>query len=261
MPSTALAVAPPRLWHFRVSHYNEKVRWALDFKQLPHRRIALVPGLHIPRMRWMTGQNKLPAIELDGRLMIGSAAIVAELERRHPDPPLFPRDDAERTRAVALQTYFDDEAAPELRQLFWSCYLGRPSECVRVVTDGFGFGTRLLVRAMFPLLKLGFSRNMGMDAAQIEHASKRLHEHVGRLEAEIGRSGYLVGDRFGVADLTAASIMSAVIRPPEFSYPLPEPMSPELLALRESIATREGYRWVREIYRAHRGSSSCVDGR
>jgi len=261
MSNTAIAVAPPRLWHFRVSHYNEKVRWALDFKKLPHRRIALVPGLHIPRMRLMTGQNKVPAFEVDGRVMIGSAAIVAELERRHPEPPLFPRDEAERTRAVALQTYFDDEVAPEVRRLFWWCYVGRPAECVRVVTDGFGMPTRLLMRALFPLLKLGFSRNMGLDAAQVEQASRRLHAHLDRLEAEVGRSGYLVGDRFGVADLAAASIMSGLIRPPEFSYPLPEPMSPELLALRESIAGREGYRWVREIYRAHRGSSSAIDGR
>ena len=35
---------PPRLWHFRVSRYNEKVRWALDHKHWPHLRQALIPG-------------------------------------------------------------------------------------------------------------------------------------------------------------------------------------------------------------------------
>src|SRR4051812_43686025 len=39
----------PTLWHISVSHYSEKARWALDHKQLPHRRRAVsIPGLHIP---------------------------------------------------------------------------------------------------------------------------------------------------------------------------------------------------------------------
>jgi hypothetical protein len=34
------------LWQFRASPYNEKVRWALDLKQVPHRRRSVLPGLH-----------------------------------------------------------------------------------------------------------------------------------------------------------------------------------------------------------------------
>ena len=246
-PPTELAALPPRLLHFRVSHYSEKVRWGLDFKRIPHRRRAVVPGLHILRIRWLTGQNKVPVLELDGRAMFGSAAILAELERLHPTPRLFPGDEAERTRALALQAYFDDEVAPQIRRLLWSCYITRPTACARVATDGFGGGTRMLWRAMFPVLRIGFSRNMGLDAGSIEHARAALASHLDRLEAEIGRSGYLVGERFGIADLTAASIMGGIIRPPEFSYPLPEPQSPELIALREGIARHGAYRWVREI--------------
>jgi Glutathione S-transferase, N-terminal domain len=54
-------MTPPCLLHFRVSHYNEKVRWALDHKRWPHVRRALVPGLHVPRVRLLTWQNKAPA--------------------------------------------------------------------------------------------------------------------------------------------------------------------------------------------------------
>jgi len=28
----------PMLWHIPLSHFNEKVRWALDFKNIPHQR-------------------------------------------------------------------------------------------------------------------------------------------------------------------------------------------------------------------------------
>ncbi len=35
---------PPHLLHFGISHYNEKVRWALDRKRVPHTREAFVPA-------------------------------------------------------------------------------------------------------------------------------------------------------------------------------------------------------------------------
>jgi hypothetical protein len=34
------------LIQFRYSPYNEKVRWALDFKRVPHVRRSLLPGPH-----------------------------------------------------------------------------------------------------------------------------------------------------------------------------------------------------------------------
>ena len=38
----------PTLWHISLSHYSEKVRWALDHKRIPHRRRAvIVPGAHM----------------------------------------------------------------------------------------------------------------------------------------------------------------------------------------------------------------------
>ena len=42
---------PPVLWHLKVSHYNEKARWALDYKRVPHVRRALMPGLHRRKAR------------------------------------------------------------------------------------------------------------------------------------------------------------------------------------------------------------------
>ena len=35
---TAPHTSAPVLWHFTVSHYNEKARWALDFKRVRHLR-------------------------------------------------------------------------------------------------------------------------------------------------------------------------------------------------------------------------------
>jgi len=248
-------VDAPHLFHFRVSHYNEKARWALDFKRWPHHRTALVPGFHIPRARWMTGQNQLPIIRLEGRTIAGSNHILAELERLRPDPPLYPRDERERARAIAIEKHFDEEVAPDLRRIFWSTYLSRPAVCSRMSTDGFGTSTRVLWRAAFLILRPAFVRNMGASRSEVDRARERMAGHFDRLESEIGSSGFLVGDSFTIADLTAAAVMTAIIRPPQFPYPLPDPWPEELVEIRESVSHRDGFRWVLGIYERHRPQS------
>jgi len=251
---------PPRLLHFRVSHFNEKVRWALDHKRWPHVREAQVPGFHVPRVRWLSGQNRIPVLQIDGHVLVGSNHILAEIERLRPDPPLYPADPADRERALAIEAYFDEHVAPDLRRLFWSTYFERPADCARMATDGFSPGTRLVWRALFPLMRPLFRRSMGMDSGALDRARQRLQLYLDRLESEIGPSGYLVGDHFGVADLAAAAVMTAIVRPPEFPYPLPEPWPPALMELRRSISDRAGFLWVLGMYARHRGSSSELGG-
>jgi glutathione S-transferase len=252
------ATTAPRLWHFRVSHFSEKVRWALDHKRWPHTRTTLIPGFHVAAARWLSGQNQLPILRIDGRVLAGSAHILEEIERLRPDPPLFPVDPEARQRALRIQAYFDEEVAPDLRRLFWATYVQRPAACTRMATDGASAGTRLLWRALFRVMRPLLRANMGMSADLLTAARDRLHSYFEHLESEVGPSGYLVGDRFGVADLAAAAVMTAIIRPPEFPYRLPEPWPPELVALREDVIDHPAGQWVLRIYARHRGTSSEI---
>jgi len=256
LPATSTISA--KMLHFRISHYNEKVRWALDFKGWPHVRQAFVPGFHIPSVRLRTGQNQLPVLLIDGETLIGSSHILSEIERRRPDPPLCPADPADRDRAFAIEKFFDEEVAPDVRRLFWSTYLERPADCARMATDGSSSFTRNVWRTCFPMMRPLFRRNLGMKPAQVQQARERLTGYFDRLRSEIGASGYLVGDRFGVADLAAAAVMTAIIRPPEFPYPLPEPWPPELVELRGSVADHPAFKWVLDIYARHRGTSTEI---
>lgn len=88
----------PVLWHLPLSHYSEKVRWALDHKRVQHDRHAPVGGLHIPVALLLTkGRHyTFPVIELEGQRIGDSSAIIAALEQRYPDPPLYPEDPGER---------------------------------------------------------------------------------------------------------------------------------------------------------------------
>ena len=57
--SGAPGLGPPVFWDLKVSHYNEKARWALDHKRVPHVRRAVEPGRHRAVARRLTGGTTL----------------------------------------------------------------------------------------------------------------------------------------------------------------------------------------------------------
>jgi glutathione S-transferase len=72
-----------------------------------------------------------------------------------------------------------------------------------------------------------------------------------RLEAELDGGDYLVGDRFTVADLTAAALFYPLVLPPEGPIEV-DTVPAALEEIRASVADRSGYRWVRDMYARHR---------
>src|SRR3712207_156206 len=112
-----MADSTPVLWHLKVSHYNEKARWALDYKALPHVRKAVEAGRHQKVAKKLSGGTTLPVLQLDGKAIGDSTEIIAELERVRPQPALYPADPAERQRALELEDHLDEELGPRTRLL------------------------------------------------------------------------------------------------------------------------------------------------
>ena len=79
----------PVLWHLEISHYSEKVRWALDYKDVAHVRRAVTPALQQLRALRLRAGRTLPILEMNGRAIGDSTCIIEELERRWREPPLF----------------------------------------------------------------------------------------------------------------------------------------------------------------------------
>src|SRR3954470_12054923 len=111
-------MSPPLLWHLPISHFSEKVRWALDWKRIPHRRRVMPPGLHPFGALLMTRGRviTMPVVVMDGRTFADSTDIIAALEERSPERPLYPSDPAERERALALEDWFDENVGSYARR-------------------------------------------------------------------------------------------------------------------------------------------------
>jgi glutathione S-transferase len=245
---------PPTLWHIAFSHYNEKARWALDHKGVEHERREALGGLHPLVSLWKTRgrSNTFPLLILDGKGIGDSTEIIAALERRWPEPPLYPERPSERERALELEDFFDEELAPYVRRLVFH----------EVIRDRAVLET-FLERITHPRMRWGPARQVTVallharfgtrsdDAA--EESKRKIVAALDRLESELGDGDYLVGDRFTVADLTAASLFYPLVLPPEgprLGFRIPD----AVLAFRDGLGRRDGLDWVKEMFRRHRAA-------
>jgi glutathione S-transferase len=246
----------PVLWQLEISHYNEKVRWALDYKRIAHVRRSLLPGPHMRQAKRLTGDTSTtPVLTLDGVSIGDSTRIIAALELRRPEPALYPADPDARHRALELEEFFDEELGPHIRRAAYQELLAHPELVVPLFTNGQPLAARVLLRAGFPVLRVGMRRKMEINADAAAHSREMTVAAMDRLEREIGPSGYLVGDSFTVADLTAAALFYPVARPPQFPYPMVARVPDSARDFLQSLAERPGGEWVGEMYRRHRGGA------
>jgi glutathione S-transferase len=253
MPSTR---PKPILWHITISHYSEKVRWALDYKSVEHERRTAPPGIHIAVALWLTrGRGfTFPILELDGRRIADSTAILAALEQRYPEPPLYPVDPGERRRALELEEFFDEELGPYARRLPFH-EARRDAELVDQIAASVAPELHAkLGRALVPYSRaFAAVRYRAANKHAAETARQKIIAAIDRLERELGEEDYLVGGRFTIADLTAASLLYPIVRPPE--APTATDRMPEAFEhFRDNLRERRGYLWVGEIFRRHRNT-------
>lgn len=247
----------PVLWQIEISHYSEKVRWALDHKRVDHVRRSTLPGVHIPVALWLSGgaAPTFPILELDGRAIADSTAAIAALEQTHPAPPLYPADPAQRARALELEDFFDTELGPHARLLPFYELTQEPEMFAQIASESVP-GPLGQAKSLVGLYARGYTAVRW--GARNEDAAVRARSGIvaalDRLEAELDAGGgdYLVGETFTVADLTAASLFYPVVTPAEGPLPPGGPVPPALEQFRDGLSSRPGYVWVEEMFRRHR---------
>src|SRR5882762_157548 len=248
----------PELWQFTSSHFNEKARWALDFKRIPHIRHSLIPGFHIPTVKRMTGKTTVPVLKLNGEAISDSSRIIEALERAYPQPSLYPADPDERARALELENYFDEELGPYIRRRIFHVILPYPEFVRAAFVSHASKSAQLAHRAMAPLFGAIMRRQMNINPASAEVARGKTLAAMDRLEKELRPSGYLVGDRFTVADLAAAALLSPIAGPPNFPYKTAVPIPEPLAKIRESLSAHPAFKCTLQTYGQHRGKSAEI---
>src|SRR5262249_50403753 len=107
------------------------------------------PVLHALTAKRLSGGMTTPVLTLDGESIGDSTRIIAAIEKRWPEPALYPEDPAERKRALELEDFFDEELGPHIRRGIYDELLEHPELAAPMFANGQALPGRTLVRMMF----------------------------------------------------------------------------------------------------------------
>jgi glutathione S-transferase len=241
---------PCELITIPISHYCEKVRWALD-----HLGVAYVERPHMPPFHRSAtkrhGGGAVPVLVTDIGPIQDSDTILRFLDQRTPGK-LYPLDAAARAKAAALETLFNDAVGVQTRKWGYS-YILTPELARAPWTHGVPFWERWLFPLIFSKLESRVRTMMAISPTSASEAYSELLKAFAEIERTLsdGRK-YLLGDQFSAADITFASLAAPLLMPPNHHVPptplasLPKQMQIEVEAARATVAGQFGLRLYRE---------------
>lgn len=186
-----------------------KVRAILDYKRLQYERVnPLGPALLALRRRGRTG--KVPAVEIDGELIVDSTDIAYALDERFPDPPLLPVDAREHGLCHALEDWTDESLYFIGLYYRWFEVEGR-----KPIPAAFGRSPAGQVAYRFYLRRiLGQLRGQGTLRKTPEHVRRDLERHLDAIEHILALRPYLLGDRPYLCDFALWGQLNYLSRTP-----------------------------------------------
>ncbi|CAM2064485.1 Glutathione S-transferase family protein [Sulfidibacter corallicola] len=241
------------LYQFMVSHYCERSRWTLDFKQVPYHLVNWIPGPHIKQARGLGfNRSQVPILDYQGQRMQGSDVVARFLEERHPERPLWLDSEAGRAEINTWQKRIDEEIGVPLRALIYGDLMKHRNTVIDLWCQEKGLGSRMLCHLLYGTLKkkLVYYCRLAPEfrADHVEKLARGLDE----LDEAYGERAFLVGDRFTFADLSAAALAAPLIMPSEHQVNWPAKLPQSFEELRASHAQRPTFQRVLELYREFR---------
>ena len=246
-----------RLLTIPISHYCEKARWALDRAGLDYVEEPHVQVLHRLYARRAGGGLTVPVLVTPQGAIGDSAQILEWVDRRlEPERRLLAEDPDERAREQELCKRFDEVLGPSGRRLIYVRMFDEPRATVLGFNNqGVAAWEDRALRALWPLATRAVGRVLAIEPG-VEVEDERTVwgelDHVAELLAD-GRP-YLLGERFGAADLTFASLAAPVIASPTYGVRLPQPeqMGPATAALVRRAREHPAGRWALGVIEAQR---------
>jgi glutathione S-transferase len=211
------------LYKLHWSHYVEKVRWALDFKQLPWRGIEVVAFIKKELQRFDCAPT-FPLIHdtATGVAISDSSPIIRYLDETYPARPLLPADPALREETWQWMLRLDSTLGLHGRRLGYTQVI---MECPDTLAQlfmanvaGGMFTRRGLRRPASAVLGAMLTLRFRFHRNRQDRVYEKLEAQLLWIAGKIEREGYLVGGAFSAADITLASLLRPLRVVPHFSH-------------------------------------------
>ncbi|MEM7441250.1 MAG: glutathione S-transferase [Pseudomonadota bacterium] len=238
---------PPTLHIFPYSNFCEKAVWALDAFGQPYERRLHFAGPHARAVKKLSGQTAVPVLENGQRITAGSASIIELFSESAAYDRLVPT--SHRAEIMEWQARLDGIGATLRGTLFYQI-LPHRTLAIRLLSGrqkapwgGYG----LFFRAFTPVLMSMLRKNMPDQATGLSACRPVLDDI-----AQAAGDGYLVGDQFTLADLTAAAIFYPICHPAGSLGHEVTQAEPQLAKWHALWADHPAIAYVQRIYTDHR---------
>ena len=237
------------LYQFPISHYCEKVRWALDYKDLNYTPQNFLPGMHVKAIKKIAASSAVPVLTVKEQAVQGSANIITFLDNEFSDKSLTPVDIELQQQAEYWEKLADQDIGPHVRRLAYSVLLDYPQAVIpRLCADGPWYGS-LMLKLIFPRLKTKMQSLLKINPRNIEQSREILDQAIEKTNVALSGRRFLVGDRFSRADLAVAALLGPFCKPDEFDE-IDTPMPQAFENLRQEYQSKAPF--VSELYRQYR---------
>jgi glutathione S-transferase len=211
-----------RLLTIPISHYCEKARWALERAGIEYAEERHVQGPHIVISRLRGGKGTVPVLLCEDGVLAESEAIVRWADAALPPARRLLLDAG--AEVAALCRRFDTGLGADGRRLMYAHMLPHRDLMLRYNDVGVPAWEDRTLRALWRLSEPFAAYRLAVGPNTVERDTPRVLAELDFVAERLddGRR-YLCGDRFTAADLTFASLAAAVVIPPEYGTPLPQP--------------------------------------
>jgi glutathione S-transferase len=188
------------LYQMEESPFCDKIRRSLHWKRIEY-RVHEVSMLEVlTRLKRVNPIRKVPALEIDGRVIADSTDIAHVLEERWPERPLLPADPSERALCHVFEDWADESLYfYEMRLRFTFPKNGAHWLAVLMAHD-----TALVRAALSPVVASVIRRQCGAQGVGRKPDAMVLRDverHLDALSAWLATRRWLVGSTLTLADI------------------------------------------------------------
>ncbi|WP_293346523.1 MULTISPECIES: glutathione S-transferase family protein [unclassified Microcoleus] len=242
-----------RLITIPISHYCEKVRWALDLLKIPYVEEQHVPAFHRSVTR-KYGGSSVPILVAKSGIFTDSTDILHYLNTlSSSDFCLYPEQAELRREVEELEELFDTRLGVDIRNWGYYYRLDNRQTMRKAWCKGTPLFERVGFEIAFPFISAKVRQLYSITAESAALSLQGIREVFEIVNQRLADDRpYLAGDRLSAADLTFAALAAPVLQPREHPVlvakieELPIDMAAVIKELQATVAGNHALRLYRE---------------
>jgi glutathione S-transferase len=185
------------LHHYDLSPFSEKIRKIFGFKNAPWYAVTQSAWLPRPHLTPMTGAyRRIPVLQIGADVYCDTRLIARKIDELFPDPPLYP---------PGLEAAADGLTQWADRHMF----------AVAVPQVFTALGPMLPPQLLEDRRKMRPDLDLASLAAAVPDLRNELRAWAAQLDRTLARGGFLLGDRFSIADAAVYHVLWFARNAPE----------------------------------------------